>query len=260
MQSHQIKFISEVIARDIEKKSKYSNNFKILEIGCGDGNGVKLMRNILEVINRDFNFEVYGLDYEAESNNVQKTDYNDEKLVKLKNTVDPYPFIINTFDYIFTNQVIEHIKEFDSFVRNSSRVLKEDGLLISLYPEKCILREPHCLIPLVHRLKNRNLMKFIVRNFYPFFSYLNRKKPLNPENMADYIVNNTFYRSRSEIRREFMTENMTVIWPITPSYATFHLIGNSFPVVNGFNKIFIMFINKLWIFWKSSLFISYKIK
>ena len=169
MQSHQIKFISEVIERDIEKKSKYSKKFKILEIGCGDGNGVKLMRNILEVINQDFDFEVYGLDYEDESNNVQNTEYIDENLFKLKNTVEPYPFISNTFDYIFTNQVIEHIKDFDFFVRNSSRVLKEDGLIISLYPEKCILREPHCLIPLVHRLKNRNLMRFIVKNFYPFF-------------------------------------------------------------------------------------------
>ena len=259
MQSHQIKFISEVIARDIEKKSEDIRNFKILEIGCGDGSGVMLIKNLLGLIYKDINFEVYGLDYESESDNVQKVNYNTKNLFKLRNTKDTYPFISNNFDYIFTNQVIEHIEKFNLFVENSSRVLKKDGLLISLYPEKCILREPHCLIPLVHRFKNRKLIKFLVKNFYPFCSYLSLKKPINSEIMANYIADNTFYRCRAEIKKEFLAENMNVIWPITPSYATFHLIGNAYPKVNGFSKIFIGIINKLWILWKSSLFITYKI-
>ena len=97
MQLHQIKFISEIISNNIEKKRKGKKNLKILEIGCGDGSGVIFMKKILNQIYKDLNIEVFGIDYEVESENVQKTNYVDKNLIKLKSTYECYPFDVNFF-------------------------------------------------------------------------------------------------------------------------------------------------------------------
>ena len=260
MQLHQIRFISEIIINEIKNKSKNKENLKILEIGCGDGSGVIYMRKILKQFYKDLNIEVFGIDYEVESENVQKTNYFDENLIKLKSTSESYPFDLYYFDFIYSNQVLEHVENFELFVSNVSMVLKKSGIFISLYPEKNIIREPHCLIPFVHRVKNKKFKKAVVNNLYPFFSYLNGLKPINAMTMANYIVNNTFYRSRSEIRKEFIKVKMNVHWPISPSYASFHLINNAFPRKNLFTYMIVKIINFLWRFWKSSLMIAYHLK
>ena len=41
--------------------------------------------------------------------NVQKTNYFDENLIKLQSTNQSYPFDLNFFDYIYSNQVLEHV-------------------------------------------------------------------------------------------------------------------------------------------------------
>ena len=39
MKNHQIKFISEIISNDIDNRKNNIKNYKILELGCGDGRG-----------------------------------------------------------------------------------------------------------------------------------------------------------------------------------------------------------------------------
>ncbi len=258
MQIHQIKFISEIISNDIKNRDNYIKDYKILELGCGDGSGVNLMRNILKSQYKEFNIEVFGLDYQTESKNVVKTKYNDKNLIKLKNTSQKYPFKKNTFDYIYSNQVFEHVEDIDLLVENLQRVLKNNGINIALYPEKNIIREPHCLIPFVHRIRNKKIKKILVKKFYPFFCKINNKKIIDPEIMAEYIINFTFYRSRPEIRKAFNKKGMRVSWPVIPSYATFNIFGKSFPKKNKFTILFLILLNYMWVFWKSSLFISQK--
>ncbi len=60
MRIHQIKFISEIISNDIENRKNNIKNYKILELGCGDGKGVHLMRDILNSKYQEFNIEVFG--------------------------------------------------------------------------------------------------------------------------------------------------------------------------------------------------------
>ena len=258
MKPNQIKFISEIILNDIKNSGNYIKDYKILEIGCGDGRGVNLMRNILKSRHKEFNFEVFGLDYQDESQNVVKAKYIDRNLIKLKNTSHEYPFKSNTFDYIYSNQVFEHVENIDLLVENIQRVLKNNGINIALYPEKNIIREPHCLIPFVHRIRNRKIKKIIVKNLYPIFRSKKNKKMIDPASMAEYIINFTFYRSRTEIRSAFNKKNMRVSWPAIPSYATFNILGKAFPKTNKFTMMILILLNYLWVLWKSSLFISQK--
>ena len=258
MQNHQIKFISEIISDDIRNRANHIKDYKILELGCGDGKGVNLMRNILKSKHEELNIEVFGLDYQTESKNVVEAKYNDKNLIKLKNTSQEYPFNKNTFDYIYSNQVFEHVEDIDLLIENLQRVLKNPGINIALYPEKNIIREPHCLIPFVHRIRNKKIQKIIVKKFYPFFCKKKNKKIIDPEIMAEYITNFTFYRSRPEIIKAFNKKGMTVSWPVTPSYATFNIFGKSFPTKNKFTILFLILLNYTWLLWKSSLLISKK--
>ena len=45
-------------------------------------------------------------------------------------------------------------------------------------PEKNIIREPHCLIPFVHRIRNKKIKKSIVKKFYPIFNKNNNKNDI----------------------------------------------------------------------------------
>ena len=258
MKNKQIKFISEIISNDIKNRGHNIKEYKILELGSGDGNGVKLMSNILKSQHEDFNIEVFGLDYQRESQNVVKAKYNDKYLIKLENTSQEYPFNRNTFDCIYSNQVFEHVKDIDLLVENVQRVLKNNGIKIALYPEKNIIREPHCLIPFVHRIKNKKIKKIIVKKLYPIFGQIKNKKKIDPEIMAEYIINFTFYRSRQEIRKAFNQKGMLISWPIIPSYASFNIFGKAFPKKSKLTILFLILLNYMWVLWKSSLFISQK--
>ena len=72
MQNHQIKFISEIISDDIRNRANHIKDYKILELGCGDGKGVNLMSNILKSKHGELNIEVFGLDYQQQTYNHQK--------------------------------------------------------------------------------------------------------------------------------------------------------------------------------------------
>jgi len=42
-----------------------------------------------------------------------------------------FPFEDKTFDVVCSNQVIEHISNKDTFIKESNRVLKDDGICIT---------------------------------------------------------------------------------------------------------------------------------
>lgn len=58
-----------------------------------------------------------------------------------------------TFDFIFSTEVMEHIADHDSVLRELRRILKPDGICIHSFPARYRLIEPHVLIPLGGMIK-----------------------------------------------------------------------------------------------------------
>jgi SAM-dependent methyltransferase len=142
------------------------------------------------------------------------------------------PFPSESFDCIVNNQVFEHVEDLDFVLSEIRRVLKRDGVLLSMFPSKDVVREGHCGVPLAHRFAK-----------YPRFGYYwllvgrllgfgYHKKTMSPEdwarNFQHWLNHYCTYRSKDEIVAAFQRHGLPVqgieeeyirfrgLWPFTP--------------------------------------------
>lgn len=161
-----------------EVSSKYFENnttIKILDVGCGNGELIKYLSKALTACNLKCNFEIYGLD--VIDYGVQSSGFELEMLRKLKefdNTInwtnrvkfityeDDWPFQSKYFDFVISNQVLEHVQNHTHFFAQQNRVLNDPGIALHLFPLKEIWYEGHLYLFFVHWFKNWNgLAKWI---------------------------------------------------------------------------------------------------
>ncbi|MDO1446310.1 class I SAM-dependent methyltransferase [Rhodocytophaga aerolata] len=97
----------------------------LLEIGCGVGRGLDVLASSCE--------RYTGIDKNEELLKVLQRDY--PQLNFIYQHIPPFTGIAdNTFDYIVTFQVIEHIENDDLFIKEIYRVLKPGGKAIITTP------------------------------------------------------------------------------------------------------------------------------
>ena len=99
---------------------------KVLEVGSGMGYGMEILSPGTD--------EYVMLDkFQFDLSRIKDTD----KVKFIQTSVPPFTGIPdNSFDYVVTFQVIEHIKQDDHFVREIHRVLKPGGKMIVTTPNK----------------------------------------------------------------------------------------------------------------------------
>jgi len=104
-------------------KMNLPKDSKILDVGCGDGNFLNILKN-------DFKLDCYGVEF---SNKLIKECPKTLKIVK-GNVENKIPFSKKFFDVILAFELIEHLCNVDKFLNESNRVLKNNGLLIITTP------------------------------------------------------------------------------------------------------------------------------
>jgi len=102
-------------------KMKQGN--KVLDVGCGRGDFSKGFK--------DLGMEVFGIDYEKSNSEMLKE--IKVKVINFEN--NPFPFDSETFDFVFSKSVIEHLWTPDNFIRETYRVLKPGGKIIIMTPD-----------------------------------------------------------------------------------------------------------------------------
>jgi SAM-dependent methyltransferase len=99
----------------LNKKNKSIN---VLDLGCGAGNSIDLFRSI----NPDINW--FGVDVKSSPEGKLRTrtdgDFRTYDGINL-------PYDDNFFDFIYSNQVLEHVRHPDSLLKDVFRVLKPGG-------------------------------------------------------------------------------------------------------------------------------------
>lgn len=101
---------------------------KLLDVGCGDGTYVKEFSRWIT--------DVYGIEREVRKkiNKKEEKDYNIWHNQKLDFNKSILPYEDNTFDFVFSKSVIEHVYNTDHFLSEIRRVLKPGGKVLILTP------------------------------------------------------------------------------------------------------------------------------
>ena len=119
-----INYIKENIVKDFNIRSLNNplKNIKILDIGCGGG-------LLSEPMSR-LGASVVGIDASKKNIEVAKFHAKKNKL-KIKYKVAS-PETLNTklkFDVILNMEIVEHVENINFFIKESSRLLKKDGIM-----------------------------------------------------------------------------------------------------------------------------------
>jgi len=145
---------------------------KVLEIGTGSGYGVEIISGVANEFITVDKFDT-------------KIDFSKHPNVKfVQCNVPPLNFEANTFDFAITFQVVEHIKDDHSFIREIHRVLKPGGKLIITTPniKMSITRNPwHVREYTVDQFK---------RLLSSYFSKVEAKGVYGNERSDEYYENN----------------------------------------------------------------------
>ncbi len=144
---------------------------KVLEIGTGSGYGVEIISGVANEFVTVDKFDT-KLDFSQYPN-----------VTFMQGNVPPLNFEANTFDFAITFQVVEHIKDDHSFIREIHRVLKPGGKLIITTPniKMSITRNPwHIREYSVEQFKN--LLSKYFSQVEPMGVYGNEKSDAYYEN------------------------------------------------------------------------------
>src|SRR5262249_47216164 len=123
------------------------------------------------------------------------------------------PFSDGYFDFIFHNQVMEHVDDVGVVLRELRRVMKPGGVMLSLFPVKEALREVHCGVPFAHRLAPGPL-----RHRYMLLwnrlggGYFTEEKTGEEwvRTFEKFLDSACFYRSLAELAAQYQEAGFTV--------------------------------------------------
>ena len=120
-----------------------------LDYGCGDG---RLVAFVAAEGHDFWGAETYydSEDFRATSENRTAPGARDR--IRLLDDEFRIPFDDETFDFVCSNQVIEHVHDLAMTVRELARVTKRGGVGVHVFPVRETVIEPHLGIPFYHRV------------------------------------------------------------------------------------------------------------
>jgi ubiquinone/menaquinone biosynthesis C-methylase UbiE len=111
----------------------FSNNDKILEIGCGEGYGTSLIsKGVKEIVSLDVDLKTLKHAREKYGDNCNFVLYDGANL----------PIKSDKFDGVVSFQVIEHVRDDSKYVSEILRILKNDGIFLCTTPNRVYRLKP----------------------------------------------------------------------------------------------------------------------
>jgi len=175
-----------------------------LDFGCGKGDVVR------DACARGYRFCGLESHYGTECTRSNYQHYPPPDLpayIYLYNGHERFPFEDGSFDFIFSNQVFEHIEHLDNTLNELYRILKPGGLMIHNFPSREYIIEGHSGIPWVHRIRNRRRREQVA--WLWFHLRLGVKAPAGTNyeawvhDILDFIERYCFYRPECVMRHAF---------------------------------------------------------
>ena len=149
----------------------FEGNIRILDAGCGNGELISYLYRALAQDFPDLDFDIYGFD--VIDHGVQSAGFANRTLSMLSDVVphvnwserifffradEKWRFDENFFDFIVSNQVLEHVKKKILFFENIYFCLKDGGHSFHLAPLLHVMQEGHIYLPFAHRINSYDLL------------------------------------------------------------------------------------------------------
>ena len=202
--------------------STVSGPVRLLDAGCGSGKLLAYLAQCLPVLNPQTEFEFFGLDVHDEG--VQQPGFLQEAIEMLEqsapnvswrdnvvsiSSVEQWPFPESYFDFIISNQVLEHVRDHDRFFSEIHRTLRPGGRSMHLFPLKHYIFEGHLHLPFVHRIYNHAVLMWYISLLSRLSLGKYRAQHLSTgislpdytERHADYMHHYTNYLSQTDLLR-----------------------------------------------------------
>ncbi len=167
----------------------------LLDLGCGAGN--------LVAEGRKQNCLVFGCDISFKEG--KHTAELEASGAIRKVSLDPYrlPFDDGSIDCVVSDQVFEHVMDYDACIAEIRRVLKSDGTTLHVFPSRYSPIEPHVFVPFatIHRSRAwlRLWAKLGARRSFQRGIPASRAGDQNYE----YLTQHTNYLTKRQIRDHF---------------------------------------------------------
>jgi len=127
---------------------------RILDIGCGSGGLVARLREL--------GFDAFGVDVEATW--AQRPVWQHAWFTRLSGDNNhALPFDAAHFDVVLTTQVLEHVRDLDSFFAEAARVLRPGGVMANMYPSSSCFIEAHTYIPFYPWFASQTLIRWAAK-------------------------------------------------------------------------------------------------
>ena len=194
---------------------------RILDFGCGAGSVVRAGRAAgLDMLGADVYYGGSETRSEAERSGLLGSVIQEIHEGRT-------PFGDSSFDLITNNQVLEHVEDLDAVLAEIDRILKPDGVVLSIFPSRDVFREGHIGIPFSHWFPKGGRLRF----YYVWalrslgFGTWKEQAPTCRQWAADkleWLDGYTHYRSRREISATF--ERRFRVETIEPDYIRYRLL------------------------------------
>jgi SAM-dependent methyltransferase len=125
---------------------------------------------------------------------------------------------------IVSNNVLEYVRDLDAFLSDVSRLLKPDGLYLSLFPTREVWRDGPGGVPFVHWFSRRSRIRFryaLTMRRLGFGRGSWRDSIARTESFLEHLDRNMFYRSRRLVLHTFRKHFDVRL--IEPEYIRFRL-------------------------------------
>lgn len=212
----------------------------VLDFGCGSGGSVYQYRAA--------GYQGFGVDFSYDWNaNVEACIAKGlatpaDRLCRALE-VDPYriPFPDETFDFVFSEQVFEHVQDYDAAIAEVRRVLKPGGVCLHDFPARWRPIEAHVYVPLAGAFPRRAWLalwaRLGIRNEFqrgmPAAEVVRRNH--------DFLRANTNYPSRAAIARHFRRHFPTVRFVedlfIQHSYGRLRMLARAARLIPGLPRL-----------------------
>jgi SAM-dependent methyltransferase len=179
---------------------------RVLDFGSGAGNMVEEYCAA--------GYDAFGCDLRVGSES--------ERLRRIDAEAHLLPFADNTFDFVFSDQVLEHVQDHRLAFAEIARVMKPGGTGLHIFPARLKPTETHVFVPLAGVIQNRWWLTLWaslgIRNSFQQGKSVSEVVALNSE----YLHQRTNYLTRAQLVKAASAHFETLV------FAEEHMIKHSY--------------------------------